>query len=485
MVTAIASPLGDATNRRRPPRRGKKVSQLATQLHVPMAGIAAHVPPGQQPAARQQKPALVHVTAVRARSSRRPPSRAKRAPGAEVCIPDPTITPSPPSGLALELREDLFAENSFVDEPLFDESPPGGSDAWAGASARPALQPGGWTPTLDLGADYTARAEARLEGSGAASGGAAGARWTPTKDLGSAAVARADKKLVVETGRGVGTQGTSLARTLSHEDRDLSRALHNFRAKNGGEVSNNIRWTSRLPNLASALSRLYETAFLRTRVWKVVDKQAVAHLISLKSTMQSNELHVDGVLVTKIQHTVWTFAFQDTELTLPFALNEELGGTVVIVSKAVPDGTVTCSCFIDDEIVAEEVDNLPPSAAIVSIEIPNFAIRRSVDGSEFVVYEVRVGHADGEAAEAHVLHKRFADFDHLHALLRSVHGTGTRSSSADARLPKLPPKTFGVRRFAVAFLEQRRLLLQEYLNVLIHMRGVSYNPDFLRFLELM
>ena len=113
---------------------------------------------------------------------------------------------------------------------------------------------------------------------------------------------------------------------------------------------------------------------------------------------------------------------------------------MVIVSKAVPDGTVTCSCFIDDEIVAEEVDNLPPSAAIVSIEIPNFAIRRSVDGSEFVVYEVRVGHADGEAAEAHVLHKRFADFDHLHALLRSVHGTGTCRTSrrSGARLIALP-----------------------------------------------
>jgi hypothetical protein len=59
------------------------------------------------------------------------------------------------------------------------------------------------------------------------------------------------------------------------------------------------------------------------------------------------------------------------------------------------------------------------------------------------------------------------------------------SRLAVATTPKLPPKTFGVRRFVVTFLEQQRLLLQGYLNALIHMRGVSYNPDCLRLLELM
>ena len=48
----------------------------------------------------------------------------------------------------------------------------------------------------------------------------------------------------------------------------------------------------------------------------------------------------------------------------------------------------------------------------------------------------------------------------------------------------LPSKTC-VRRFGHGFLEERRVQLQQYLDGLLKLPGVSYNPDFLMFLGLM
>lgn len=48
----------------------------------------------------------------------------------------------------------------------------------------------------------------------------------------------------------------------------------------------------------------------------------------------------------------------------------------------------------------------------------------------------------------------------------------------------LPSKTY-VRRFGHDFLEERRTQLEDFLQGLIKVDGVSFNPDFLSFLGLL
>ena len=141
-----------------------------------------------------------------------------------------------------------------------------------------------------------------------------------------------------------------------------------------------------------------------------------------------------------------------------------------------------------------------------------YELKRDSDGDEYVAFQIAVQHSADEPAA--VIYKRFGDFDKLHTcalfvpapcvchrlvqlsthcvrlmqrrLIKSVHCQDENTvEELSNMMPKLPPKTFGVRRFGNSFLEERARGLDKYLQHLLKVKGICFNPDFLSFLELL
>ena len=514
---ALSSPLSDATNRVTTPKAGsaktaertKNVASLASQLELlgfdprprtaTAAGStkveAAEGQDGTQPAVLPQP----GKSRAKRQQQKRPPKRRPRATSTSTAEP----VSAPPVSLELGIELDMLEECSPTPRPL----------------------PGAWTPTVDLGEAVVARAQEKLD-NGAA-------KWTPTKDLGSDHVARSEARLMdtrVEklTGGSISTLHPSVAdpattpmmmasmaeggTAAQDADYDLSQALRNYRART---ADRKVSWASRLPigEVGKAIARLAGYSFLKTRVWKVDNGTDASHLVSLRHSPRVSELHVDGVHVANCAHSMFFPVYENT-FELPFTIDGNGGasidGAVTLNSGGLPDCNVSYACKItsgaEGVTVMEDTHSLPPSfvtasavaaadcgkgnTMALSLSVPRYDIRKSradQSGEEFVVFEVHVtigGKPElGVEDEVLVIFKRFADFDTLSMLLKSV--AVAPHCSKQTLLPKLPPKTYGVRRFGHAFLEERRSKLEQYLVALLNVPGISYNPDMLQFLGLL
>jgi len=398
-------------------------------------------------------------------------------------------------GLQLELRDDAPCDSSLMDVSICTVD-------------TPALDQGAWTPSADVGAALVAKAQSKLHQQCGA--------WTPSaaSALGSDAVARAEARLADR--KAAASPATQHIKAIGSEDEDLSRALRNFRAKRS-QSERSISWASRLPlsaSISNVLSEL-ELAFSTMRVWKVVDAEGDTHLISLRHFSQSSELHVDGSLAVTAARSMWTTAADS--LVLPFEVNG-VAGTIKMGKDSMYE------CVVDGEIMPEDAQSLPPSSQIQHISVPRYEIREGSDGNQHVAFEVhcftrQAGAVEDTPCERAEGFKRFSQFQTLQAQLKSAQAhtqseQGPRSAlpvrhfctlSCTCAVPtpasntlyrlltdwrlfstaqSLPSKTC-VRRFGHGFLEERRVQLQQYLDGLLKLPGVSYNPDFLNFLGLM
>eukprot|EP01043_Picozoa_sp_COSAG02_P031477 COSAG02_NODE_2056_length_9981_cov_99.588194_8_plen_431_part_00 len=395
-------------------------------------------------------------------------------------------------GLQLELRDDAPCDSSLVDISI-------------SAGDTPTLNQGAWTPSADVGAALVAKAQSKLQKQCGA--------WTPSATLGSDAVARAEARLDQKS-KGLVSPATQHITAIGSEDEVLSRALRNFRAKRS-QTERSISWASRLPlsaSISNVLSEL-ELAFSTMRVWKIVDAEGETHLISLRHFSQSSELHIDGSLVATAAHSIWSTS---DPLELPFETNGVVGTIKMGKDSAY-------ECIVDGETMPEDAQFLPPSSHIVHISVPRYEIRESSDGHQYAAFEVHsFTRADGadedtpcERVEAF---KRFSQFQTLHAQLKSVQRHRQEPNDSEGQTPTLPvrpgltrssivpvcgcccgcmlptnnwqrpqtlPSKTYVRRFGHDFLEERRNQLEHFLQGVVKVDGVSYNPDFLSFLGLL
>lgn len=341
------------------------------------------------------------------------PARIKRPSASPVKLaPQPPVAAAPSAGMPLQLTSSAM-ETSFADVSLC--TPTVGGDA------------GAWTPSADLGAAAVAKAQSKLRQQSGA--------WTPSATMGdevARANVRMDQASTVVHSSGPEPEG---------EDEDLSRALRNFRAKRS-QTERSISWASRLPLAASMTNMLsdMELAFSTMRVWKVMDQQGETHLVSLRHFSQSSELQVDGSVVATVAFSLWTTV---DSLELPFDVNG-VAGTVKLGKDA------TYECIVDGEIMAEDAQFLPPSSDITHISVPRYEIRETGDGSQHVAFEVHVFTRGGPAGsddpcDRVEASKRFSAFQTLHAQLKSVQGYVNSGRALQLALPRLPPKTYGVR----------------------------------------
>lgn len=118
--------------------------------------------------------------------------------------------------------------------------------------------------------------------------------------------------------------------------------------------------------------------------------------------------------------------------------------------------------------------SLPAEFKIGCINVPSVSLRRlgtSQSGSQFAVFALVVEATSGGSPLRWTVHRRYTDFTELH----------TKLSKSYTDLPILPGKRV-IGNFSAAFLDERRLQLQDYLRSLMSNERAVKSPGFMSFI---